>query len=301
MTAPHATTCINNLPGEKIMLAHSLGNMLVSSAAKDHGLIYSRYYMLNAAVPMEAYDVEADASAMLDSEWSNVPLSFRASDWNTLFSTNDFRASLSWRGRFAGIANAINCYSPTEDVLANPEEGQLTLTGGAWKIQEMTKGTTVWHELNAIPLLGLNVACEGGWGINAYYSLNLLWYIYQYGFTEKVKTDLTREEAIIHPLFTPFKSESEAMHSTNLFTIVDASYRYELRAKFLADAIPATSFAAGANDAGAGLKSYNMQTSIYNGWPRVGSDENAIWGHSDVKDVSFYFTHKLLEKINNGD
>ena len=299
-SAPAFVQACRDLPGEKVVLAHSLGNMLVSSAAKDHGLDYSKYYMLNAAVPMEAYDIDADVTAMIDSEWRNVPLSYRASDWNTLFPTNDFRSSLSWRGRFAGINNAINCYSPTEDVLANPEEGQLTLVGGAWKIQELTKGTTLWHELNSLPFLDLNVACEGGWGINSYYSLNPLWYVYQYGFTEKAKTDLSREDAITHPLFTPFRSESEAMHSTNLFTIADASYREELRAKFLADAIPATSFAVGANFTGGGLKNHNMQTGTPNGWPRVDSDDNAIWQHSDIKNVAFYFTFELFKKINEG-
>ena len=278
------------------MIAHSLGNILVSSAIKDHGLAYSKYYMLNAALPMEAYDTEADMSEMVDSEWRNVPLSYRASDWSTLFPANDFRSSLSWRGRFAGIANAINCYSPTEDVLANPEEGQLTLVGGAWKIQELTKGTTVWNELNALPFLGLNVACEGGWGINTYYALNPLWYVYQYGFTDKAGTDLAREEAIIHPLFTPFRSESEAMHSTNLFAIADATYRNELRAKFLADAIPATSFAAGANHTG-GVVNHNMENDIVNGWPR--SKNN--WLHSDIKNVSFYFCYKMFTYILQGE
>jgi hypothetical protein len=87
----------------------------------------------------------------------------------------------------------------------------------------------------------------------------------------------------------------------NLFTIADASYRDELRDKFLGDAIPATSFAAGANFTGGGLKSYNMQTETPIGWPRKDSDQKAIWEHSDVKDVSFYFTYKLFDKINNGD
>ena len=91
------------------------------------------------------------------------------------------------------------------------------------------------------------------------------------------------------------------MHSTNLFTIADASYRNELRAKFLADAIPATSFAAGANFTGGGLKSYNMQTGTPNGWPRKDSDQKAIWEHSDIKNVAFYFTFKLFEKIKDGD
>jgi len=290
-SAPALVQAFRDLPGEKVMLAHSLGNMLVSSAAKDHGLTYSKYYMLNAAVPMEAYDVDADAAAMLDPEWINVPVSYRASDWSKLFPANDFRASLSWRGRFAGIANSINCYSPTEDVLANAEVGQLALSGGAWKIQEFTKGTTVWHELNSLPFLDLNVACEGGWGVNTYYSLNPLWYVYQYGFTEKAKNDLAREDAIMHPLFTPFRSESEAMHSTNLFTIADATYREELRAKFLGDAIPATSFAAGANFTGGGLKNHNMHDDIpLDGWPR----DQLEWLHSDLKDVSYFYVFKLF-------
>ncbi len=306
VTAPQATASINALPGEKVMLAHSLGNMLVSSAAKDCGLGYSKYYMLNAAVPMEAYDTDADASAMIDSEWRNVPLSYRASDWNTLFHVNDFRSSLSWRGRFAGIANAVNCYSPTEDVLANPEEGQLTLVGGVWKIQELTKGTTLWHELNSLPFLNLNVACEGGWGINSYYSLNPLWYVYQYGFTEKAKNDLTREDAITHPLFTPFRSESEAMHSTNLFTIADASYRDELRAKFLADAIPATSFAAGANYTRGLMDNHNVQDDIQNGWPTQREEKTpdgviSKWLHSDLKDVSFFYVYQLFNKVIKGE
>ena len=77
----------------------------------------------------------------------------------TLFTNTDFRASLSWRGRFAGIANAVNCYSETEDVLQNPE---MHGYGGAWSIQELLKGTASWHALNAIPYYGRGVGCEGG-------------------------------------------------------------------------------------------------------------------------------------------
>ena len=125
---------------------------------------------------------------------------------------------------------------------------------------------------------------------------NSLWYVYQYGFTDKVGTDLAREEAIIHPLFTPFRSESEAMQSTNLFAIADATYRNELGAKFLADAIPATSFAAGANHTG-GVVNHNMENDIVNGWPR--SKNN--WLHSDIKNVSFYFCYKMFTYILQGE
>lgn len=305
-SAPALVQACRNLPGEKVMLAHSLGNMLVSSAAKDHGLNYSKYYMLNAAVPMEAYDNGSFSSVMCDEEWEKVPSNYLAANWSKLFPVNDFRASLSWRGRFAGIANAVNCYSPTEDVLTNAEVGQLTLSGGAWKIQEFTKGTTVWHELNSLPFFDLNVACEGGWGINTYYSLNPLWYVYQCGFTDKVQSDMTREDAITHPLFTPFRSESEAMHSTNLFTIADATYREQLRAKFLADAIPATSFAAGANYTRGLMDNHNVQDDIPNGWPTQREEKTpdgviSKWLHSDLKDVSFFYVYQLFNKIIKGE
>ena len=120
----------------------------------------------------------------------------------------DFRASLSWCGRFAGIANVVNCYSETEDVLTNPTPHGL---GGAWSKQELFKGTTVWHALNAVPFLGLDVACEGGWGINAMYAANPMYYLPVVGYYASV-SNLSREAVIEHPLFTPFSTELEAMH-----------------------------------------------------------------------------------------
>ena len=91
------------------------------------------------------------------------------------------------------------------------------------------------------------------------------------------------------------------MHSTNLFTIVNASYRNELRAKFLADAIPATSFAAGANETGGMKDNYNLHDYMATGWPKKDSEENYVWQHSDIKNVAYFFTYKIFEKIKNGE
>ena len=300
-SAPALASQVAALPGTNtVLLAHSLGNMLVSSAIKDHGLSgYSKYYMLNAAVPMEAYDEDAFTSNMVDSAWSNVPITYRASDWSSLFETNDFRASLSWCGRFAGIQNAVNCYSETEDVLASPTLHGL---GGAWAKQELFKGTTVWHALNAVPFLGLNVACEGGWGINATYAVNPYYYVPACGFFANAMSNFTREEAIESPLFTPFKTETAAMHSTNLYTIADADYRRSLRAKFLGDAIPATSFAMGANAANGLEEHYDMQAAVQdNAWPsgRVVNDERK-WFHSDIKNVAYFYLHQIFNRIKRG-
>ena len=91
------------------------------------------------------------------------------------------------------------------------------------------------------------------------------------------------------------------MHSTSLFTIADASYRDELRAKMLGDAIPAESFAAGANEI-SGFLNHNMQTETPNGWPEQRERKTSTgvirqWLHSDVKDISFYYVYQLFEKI----
>ena len=83
--------------------------------------------------------------------------------------------------------------------------------------------------------------------------------------------------------------------STNLFTIADAMYRNELRAKFLADAIPATSFAAGANPIGVSiLEDYNFQSSESpNGWPR----DTYGWFHSDVYDIAYFYIYNIFFKL----
>ena len=105
---------------ERWVLAHSLGNMLVSSAIKDHGLsYYAKYYMLNAAVPMEAYDRDASAAAMVDHDWRRVTNSVYSANWWQLFNNGDGRVALTWRERFCGITNVVNCYSASEDTLGN--------------------------------------------------------------------------------------------------------------------------------------------------------------------------------------
>jgi hypothetical protein len=90
----------------------------------------------------------------------------------------------------------------------------------------------------------------------------------------------------------------ERMSTTNVLDFVDAN----LRAKMLGDAIPAESFAAGANQTGGGVLNYNMQIDTPNGWPEGRSEEKdgnivQYWYHSDIKNVSYYYVYKLFEKF----
>ena len=253
---------------------------------------------------MEAYDASEQAGDMADPGWANVPVGYWASRWHGLFGPEDFRSTLTWRGRFAGIKNAVNCYSESEDVVGNPKELSVSLTWtdwafrqSVWVMQEALKGGSVLDGINVWPWS--HIGCEGGWGRSAHYPP---WCAT--GSTRGL-SDLTREDVIRHPLFTPFRNETERMASTNLFTLADADATPNLRARFLADAIPAESHAAGANYLGV----LNMDGNIslmglmanYDKWPEKDRDDNPAWKHSTFKQAAYFFTYKLFDYFVKGN
>lgn len=284
-SAPALASQCATLPGAKVMLAHSLGNMLVSSAAVDHGLAYVKYCMVNAAVPMEAYDRQAYAPQMIDKAWTSVGNELRASRWGGRFEDGDFRRTLSWKGRFAGIQNAVNFYSPSDEVLENPSTLRL---GGAWTKQELFKGVSVWKVINGLHIENVNVACEGGWGINPYFMFRPACYLPLKGFIGLRFAGYTN--SAVRPLFTPFADSS--LHRNGFDGRVDDI----LWARMLGDAIPAESFATGANpiDDRARVANYDMEAHWRNGSPRLLNDD---WKHSDIKNAAYYYTYSIFERI----
>ena len=285
-----------SLTGQKIILAHSLGNMLVSSAIKDHDLAnYSKYYMLNAAVPMEAYDGDASAAAMVDHDWRAVSNRVYSSEWWRLFANQDGRRKLTWRERFDGIERAVNCYSTTEDTLGNATINEW-LVGRWWRdkywaMQELNKGTAY---AAAAPEAWMH--CEGGWGYNRYYATNS-WYVTwpNRRMTDRFRkaiSKLTDDDIKRHPVFRPF--DENWLFTTNTVTYAMVA---PVRTRILADGIPAASFAAGANFIGNNgvTGNINYGTCRSGTWPR---DENR-WLHSDIKKVAFCFNHLFFKKLVN--
>ena len=274
-TAQHLQSMLPGASDERVILAHSLGNMLVSEAAVHYGLVYSKYYMLNAAVPMEAYDDSASNFEMIEHGWRDVPLDKWASHWHERIPyENDPRRTLKWKGYFAGIRNAVNCYSPTEDVLANATPNWY---GGEWSIQELYKGTATLHFVPG--------NCEGGWGYNDDHT-NLAGFLTDFAKTN----DFTDAELVASPIFRKF--DNELLHQTNRITIAQTELN-----KVLGDGVPALSFAAGRNEISrfgdGGNYNYQGVGIIPNGWPRTNGD----WRHSDLKNVAYFYVWKLFEKI----
>lgn len=201
-TALNFSAVANTLPGNKVVLAHSLGNMLVSESAKAYLLEYSKYYMINAAVPMEAYDVNAIADEMTEHGWRDVdPEKWAAKWYECIPYVGDSRCDLKWRGRFAGIHDTINCYSMTEDILEN---ASINGWGGVWGAQELLKGTSILY------LIPGN--CEGGWGYNSeYMSLSG-------SLTDFAKTNVFSDaELMAEPIFRKF--DNAMLHQTNSILI----------------------------------------------------------------------------------
>ena len=246
VTAPVLSSQCASLQGNKTFIAHSLGNMVVSSSAKEHGLSYSKYYMVDAAVPMECYKPGMTTNNMVEHGWIDVPERLWASNWHQLFASPDDRRDLRWELRFQGLSNLVNCYSPSEDVLGNATSSGW---GGAWSMQELFKGTATLHVIPG--------NCEGGWGYNDEYTnwLGLL--------PDSVKTNsYTDAQLAQSPIFRPFDDTS--LHGTNVVSLTLAQ-----KAKVLGDGIPALSFAAGANPFGpdTGISNLNM-TDYARDWPR---------------------------------
>lgn len=144
---------IKELPGAKVLMAHSLGNMVCSSMIQDYELVPDCYLMCNSAVPAEAYDSDQflRVPQLVHPEWMEYPKNSWASSWYWLFSNepNDDRRLLGWPGRFSNVAQyAINFYSTGDEVLELAGNNNVhTWTGisdswghHSWHKQELFKG-----------------------------------------------------------------------------------------------------------------------------------------------------------------
>jgi hypothetical protein len=112
------------------VIAHSLGNVLISSAIEDHNLDAGKYVMLNPAVPLESYDWRASITnkmAMTHPYWKEPGNVYAervtCAGWGGLFSAVDPRSRLTWDGRFANVmtkTTAYQFYSTGEEILKQP-------------------------------------------------------------------------------------------------------------------------------------------------------------------------------------
>ncbi len=290
--------------GNPVLMAHSLGNVVVSSAIVDWKMRCSKYYLLNAAVAIQAYEDRRDY-LMIEDNWLPIREKYFASYWYKNFTKangydNDFRSKLYWCGRFGKIDQAVSYFSPSDDIVHNIEANSFGIytSQSAWTLQERLKGRVPMELADKFvalytSIVGSNnpkfLGTEAGWGFNES-RVGII------GKLMQPSTDINIipfKELIKEPIFCPFKSLSERMNSTALFEYKKSDRRqYVLRAKLLGSAIPATCFATGAN-ALEQTPSFPYQDYVNENWPR----RKRNWFHSDLKNVAYFFNSKFFDKV----
>ena len=285
-TASAIAQQIKDLPGTKVLMAHSLGNMVCSSMIQDYELVPDCYIMCNSAVPAEAYDTDQflRVPQLVHPEWVEYPTNSWASSWHWLFrnDTNDDRRLLGWPGRFSNVAQyAVNFYSTGDEVLELAGNNNVHMWTGisdswghySWHKQELFKGRG-----------GLGGTDWSGWNIDEnIFGVNKISVVEAQAMTEAdFKTN------------TVFYCYPSSMNSTNISLLV--------RGAHLAQGIPALTPAAGwmkFGDTRLRNDSFDCNATLQiarpNEWPER-SDYQGQWCHSDLKDVAYFYVFKFYDK-----
>jgi hypothetical protein len=290
-TASSVAAQVSLLPGQKLIGAHSLGNMLVSSAIKDHGLNVGAFFLFDAAVAEESYDgTVMYRDLMRNPIWQEYSNRLWATEWHGLFDETDGRRQLTWRNRFGNIPVAYNYYSSGEEVLNNADGTLKTVFSSewAWMNQEMRKG--VMHPPSN---------SQAGWDFNDDYDVPVYTNMEGIVLMEVRPPDsanlLTEEEIRQNSFFSHF--DVEALHGANGSV---TAQNWQVRAEVLAEGIPALSRAMGRNALiGFGNGGLDMNDNR-NGWPQSRQDGESTrdrWLHSDLKNIAYQFTYRVFDDV----
>lgn len=296
---------VNALPGGvKCIAAHSLGNVVVSSAIRDYGLNVSKYYMVDAAAAIEAYDKDSEFGKddISHPDWRPYARHLWSSDWHKLFAADpaDKRNRLTWVDRFGAFPHAYNFHSTGEEVLKNGT-GEIPAIGAvrAWVNQEMLKGR---------PLVATLSSDSGGWDFNSKYTINPLNPLQKDPISPSAAAQIGHEVLKEHPFFDPF--DNGALHNPDP-VMGSSAVTYDVRAETLAESIPSLTFAAGANpidkfdpqNPNDEERNFDMNGGNFkvNGWPAqrdkiLEGTEISDWRHSDIRNMSYLYTYKVYEK-----
>jgi hypothetical protein len=296
-----------------VVLAHSLGNMVSLSALSDYSAPINQYFMLDAAVPMEAIDGSTPINTnMVFSTTPYLWLAYSnylwASKWFTLWPTNDARSTLTWSNRLANFGDAAvyNFYSSGEDVLrtyVGPPPGNLFTLFGAQLVQyiEGQSGTYVWtwQEKDKGRMSGNSILSSdhGGWG---FFGISSIYTTYTVAMANAIPPSQLQTNAFFD------MSVDTAMFTTSSS---GSDYARTNRNRILSDAIPALTLPIGANSVSrltASDRNFDMQEDE-NGWPvgrggalyPLGTTAFGEWHHSDIRVVAYPFTYKVFNEIVN--
>ena len=283
------------LPGTKVLMAHSLGNMVCSSMIQDYGLVPSSYLMCNSAVPSEAFETTRSQACpqLIHPQWSAYHPRTWASNWHALFAAfpNDDRRKLGWPGRFSNVAQyAVNFYSTGDEALMLVQNNNVWLGSGVWDGDVVNH---CWHKQEMFKGRGGLAGTDwAGWELQKnYHVVPGVWTLVpEIKYNASAANGLTEAQLRADPVFNP--SPTSMMNSVIPRLVIDAN---------LAQGIPALMPAAGAGELTSledGLQfDVNLESGVLkpDGWPDH-PDYSGRWCHSDMKDVAYFYNFKFYDK-----
>ncbi len=298
VTARRLASLINGASGRKVVIAHSLGTMVVAAAIQDYGLQVDKFIMLNSAIPSEAFEPSlADYSPenhLVHADWTDYPSRCWVARWHEFFvkDPNDARAKLTWKGRFSKVKSvAVNFYSSGDEVeeiyldSQNPAWYNGVSPSGNWGDRYSWHKQEIWKGRKS--LLGFMGTTDwSGWGFRTKGLLNTrVWSVAD----ANAVTD-----------FAVFKTNT--VFSLSPGSISDAESSRLIIDAHLAQGIPALSPPTGrTNLTEYGIPSFDLNTPEFmsSKWPRCepGDELSFRWLHSDVKNVAYHYTYPLFRKI----
>ena len=300
--ASRVVSTIAAIPDPKVIMAHSLGNMVVSSMIQDHGLSVSKYLMCNSAVPAEAYDASLSLRVpqLVHPEWEDYPTNTWTASYHSLFDElpTDDRRLLGWPGRFADVARyAVNFYSTGDEVLELSVDNDIGVLTGvitsfgqySWHKQELFKGRAV---------LGTEhwgATQWSGWGFQKKLIPTMTFPVQVRKYTVEQAADLSLEQLRADPVFDPYP-----------LNITNSVMPLLVRAAHLTQGVPALTPPTGSTRLGNVLGDNRyFDENVNNGedgiikphnWP-ARSSYGMRWLHSDMKDVAFWYNYRLYDKF----
>jgi hypothetical protein len=295
-----------NPTGELTVLAHSLGNIVVSHAIQDWGFRPNRYIMVNPAVAIEAYDDVGIEDDMVEDDWRNLIAinqeRLYPSNWHWLFNgTSDNRRNLKWRELFRNVftdTEFYNFYSPQDEVfdqkvgIHEAESLGLILdqgfdfARGSWKFQELIKGKG-WFWSGDISGV-LFQRRQAGWNRDGYL------------FTDP--GDITADDLKTDPYFELFLEDDLTDEDASIASTKagKATVRYDV----LGRGIPALSYSAGQGAIPIlGSANFDMDANgrVAGQWPsdEHTGDNSGQWLHNDIINVGLPYMHLVYQEMIN--
>ena len=325
-TAPILAQTLAHLPpasGLSIM-AHSLGNMVVSEAICQYGLRPDNYLLLNAAIPVEAFDATlrnpvTHQNTLVPMDWRDYDSRTYASYWHQLFSDTEPQSKMTWAGLFENISqvapntNLYNFYSFEDEVfelMPNIENGILPSQyrgalhwqfEGWWPLDllkslvpETTFGHHAWQKQEF--LKGTHAifgTADGGWSFSMASTLPIIWErLYEVEeANEMATTDIGHDTFQSAPVF----SATEEMLNPSTNPVEQLNERYRI----LAYRIPALSPAMGSCAVNKPqFKNYMLNPINPSKW-RKGHTFKERWLHSDIKNMPYQQISTLFDDFKS--